>query len=276
MAAPIWNSYAIRPLGFPGVATFTAWVEPGSLLSTDAIQAVTAKVGTAAVALVTDPSAASVSVNLGPNESTFSEDLLSGAAVVSWFAQDAAGVWHKGPEVNVDLSSSWGSDFPYLKGWAIKTLQKLALDHVPPLPGERKVAIRGAYPRDTFPLPCMSVQFEAAPQGQRSLGDMGRPLSTQVMREETPWTVSLRMVLWSEFPEDRDTLAPWFIETMQALSSLAPYAGLAEPSFNLSESEDFSAALMEKPLFLLSCGLNGTLWSRMTLPQRNYQGHLTV
>jgi hypothetical protein len=277
MAAPLWNSYAIRPLGFPGMATLTAWVLPGSDAPTDAIAEIVAKVGSAPVAVVTDPTAASVSLDLGANSSSFSQDLFSaGPTVISWFAKDAAGIWHKGPEVTADLSSSWGAAFPYLKGWAIKTLQTLALDRAPVLPDGRKVTIRGSYPRDTFPLPAMSVQFEAAPQGQRSLGEQGRPLSALLFREETPWAVSLRMVLWSEFPEERDTLAPWFIQTMQALSALAPYAGLAEPSFNLSESEDFSAALMEKPLFLLSCGLNGTLWSQLTLPQRNYQGHLTV
>jgi len=277
MAAPVWNSYAIRPLGFPGMATLTAWVLPGSEVSTDAIVEVVGKVGPAAVALITDPTAVSVAIDLGTNTSSFTQDLFfSGPTIVSWFAKDAAGIWHKGPEITADLSSSWGAAFPYLKGWAIKTLQTLTLDRPPVLPDGRKVTIRGSYPRDTFPLPCMSIQFEAAPQGQRGLGDMGRPLSTQVMREETPWNVSLRMVLWAEFPEERDTLAPWFIEQMQGLAALAPFAGLAEPSFNLSESEDFSAALMEKPLFMLSCGLNGTLWSRLTLPQRNYQGHLTV
>jgi hypothetical protein len=275
MAAPVWNSYAIRPIGFPGAASFVGWVLPGSDAPADAILGVRALVGAAGVATATDPTAIAVPLDVLTNAEAYAQGLIAGPAVVSWFARIASG-WVKGPEVAVDLSTGWSASFPYIKGWAIKTLQTLALDKPPTLPGDRKVTIRGAYPRDTFPIPCMSVQFEASPQGQRSLGDLGRPVSVQVAREEVPWNISLRMVLWSEFPEERDTLAPWFIETMQALSALAPYAGLAEPTFNLSESEDFSASLMEKPLFMLSCGLNGTVWSSMTLPQRNYRGHLTV
>lgn len=275
MAAPVWNSYAVRPAGFPGVAQFIAWVLPGSTAVADSILEIRAMVGPTAVASVTDPTAASVTVPMGQNASTSSQKLLAGPAVVSWFARVAAG-WVKGPEVHVDLSSSWSAHFPYVKGWAIDTLQLLEADRPAPIVGENRVAIRGAFPRDSHGLPSLSVQFKASPASARLLGDASRQISNARTEEGVGFTANLSMVLWSEFPEQRDAMAPWFVSTMQALMAMAPFAGIAEPSFSLSESEDFSATLMEKPLFMLLCDLNGSVWSRMDLPQRNYQGHLTV
>lgn len=274
MAAPLWNSYAVRPAGFPGVASFLAWVLPGSTAPADTILEVRAMVAAAAVATVTDPTAASVTVPLGVNASASAMKLLAGPAVVSWFARVAAG-WVKGPEVAVDLSSSWSSNFPYVKPWAVEILQKLAAEGAPIVQG-KKVEVRSSFPRDQHPLPSMSVQFRAAPAGARLLGDASKQMSNTRAEEAIAFTSTLSMVLWSEFPEQRDALAPWFMTSMQALSAMAPFAGLVEPSFSLTESEDFSAALMEKPLFLLTCELTGTVWSRVVLPQHNYQGHLTV
>lgn len=275
MAAPVWNSYAVRPAGFPGVAQFIAWVLPGSTASADAILELRALVGPAAVATVADPTAAPVTVPMGQNASTSAQKLLAGPAVVSWFARVAAG-WVKGPEVNVDLSSSWSAYFPYVKGWAIDTLQLLDADKPAPIFAGKKVAVRGAFPRDSHALPTLSVQFKASPSTTRLLGETSKQTSNARTEEGIGFVANLSITLWSELPEERDAMAPWFITTMQALSAMAPFAGIAEPSFSLSESEDFSAALMEKPLFMLMCDLNGTVWSRMDLPQRNYQGHLTV
>jgi hypothetical protein len=275
MAAPVWNSYAVRPAGFPGVAQFIAWVVPGSADAADAILEIRAMVGSASVATVTDPTAAPVTVPMGVNASSSAMKLIAGPAVVSWFARVAAG-WVKGPEVAVDLSSSWEAHFPYMKTWAIDALQLLAQGAPAPLFQGKKVAIRGAFPRDAHGLPSLSVQFKASPITARVLGEISKQVSSTKSEEAIGFSANLAMTLWSEFPEERDVLAPWFANTMQGLSAMAPFAGLSEPSFSISESEDFTASLMEKPLFLLSCELTGTIWSRLVLPQRNYQGHLTV
>jgi hypothetical protein len=274
MALPIWNSYAVRPLGFGGMALFCAWVLPASSLPADAILEVLAKVGPTEAATPADLGSAAVSVPLGKNAEAWEKGLSSGPCVVSWFARTAAG-WQKGPAVAADLSPTWTSEFAYVKPWVIETLQQLEGETLP-LGADEHVSIRGAYPRDTFPPPCISVSFEAAPQGQKLIGDHAKTLSPTRVQERQPWNVTISMVLWSLTPEERDLLAPWFLQSMQALSYLAPYNNLAEPSFNINESEDFSGALMEKPLFMITCSLSGIMWSSLNLPTRNFQGHLTI
>jgi len=271
--APVWNSYAIRPMGFGGIAILCAWVLPGSTASADAILEVRAKVGLVAVTDPADTSAVSVAVPVGQNKEVYAQGLESGPCVVSWFARIESG-WVAGPQISADLSSSWVSSFDYIKPWAVRLLQQLEAETAPLTP--KKVNVRGAYPRDTFPMPCISVTFEAMPQGQTLLGDIARPVDDTHTEERKPWTVSLTVVLWSETPEERDLLAPWFLRCMQALSYLAPYNNLAEPSYNLTESEDFSGQYLEKPLFIVSGNLSGTMWSSMELPVHNFIGHLTI
>lgn len=276
MAAPVWKSYAARSFGIAGAGNFIGWVVAGSPDPADAILEVKALVKTTATSDPSDPDAVVVPVALRVNGQGFSQNLPGEPCVVSWFCRVASG-WLAGPQVPCNFVAEWEVVFPFLKPWAVSTLQRLnrerpAMDVDLP----RKLTIRTAYPRDNIALPSISVQFEALPQGQPVLGDYAASLGVNLAEQRVPWSISLSVVCWCETPEDRDALTPWFLQAMTALGSLSPMVGLAEPSYQFSEGEDFSASLYEKPLFLVSCTLSGTLWSDLKLPAHNYIGHLTI
>lgn len=274
MADPIWSSYAIRPHGFGGVATLCAWVLPGSSAPEDAVLEVVGVVAPTAVATHDDASGVSVSLPLVQNGQAYQEDLVAGPCVVSWFSRVAAG-WVKGPEVHADLSSTWTSEFDFAKAWVVKALQQREAEKVP-LGGTDHINIRGEYPRDTIAMPCLSVSFDAVPQGQKVLGDMAVRITPTLMEERVPWTITLGLVLWCTEPEMRDDLTPWFLGAMQAISYMAPQNNLEEPTYSIAQNEDFSAQQVETPLFLTTCTMSGTMWSKIRIPVHNYLGQLTV
>ena len=274
MASPVWLSYCARPLGIGGVVQVCAWAVPGSDDPADAVLEVAALIAPTQVSWG-DPSGVLVDLPNTENGLSLMTGLPAAPCVVSFFARTAAG-WQVGPAVTgLDLVSTWTADFGYPKQWAVDVLKQMERDSQP-LGSETRMEIRTSFPRDTMPLPCLSVQFEASPQAQKLLGNVAQSLAPHTLEERIPWNVSLTEVLWCETPEDRDMLGPWFGSAMQGLAHLAPFTNLAEPTYQFQESEDFSRALYEKPLFLITGTLTGIVWSKFTLPIRNWIGHLTV
>jgi hypothetical protein len=256
------------------VAQFCGWVEAGSDDPSDAILSMVALVSTTQAAWG-DASATRVDFSSLQNGLAFMIGLPAVPVVVSFFAQTAAG-WQVGPVVSgVDLSPAWTAEFDYPKNWVVDVLKRLERD-TQPLGPDTRMEIRSSFPRDDIPMPCLSVQFEASPQAQGILGNVAQSMATQTIEKRIQWNVSLTEQVWCETPEDRDMLGPWFGGVMQALVELAPFTNLAEPTYQFQESEDFSRALMEKPLFLLTGTLSGIVWSKITIPVRNWIGHLTV
>lgn len=274
MAAPLWNSYAVRPFGIAGAGNFVGWAVPASVAPADEVLELKALVSLAPVTGHDDPTATAVPVPVSHNGSAYAQGFPGEACLVSWFARTGSG-WNAGPVVPANFEAAWSAKFSYLKTWAATTLQRLEREGLP-LGENGKVHVRTSYPRDTFPLPCLSVQFEAAPQVQTVLGNFAAAPAAQISQERVPWSMSLSVVLWCDTPELRDEITPWFLQAMTALGSLSPMVGLAEPSYQFNESEDFSGALMEKPLFVVTCNLSGTVWSELKIPSHNYQGHLTI
>ena len=274
MADPVWKSFAIRPHGFGGIATLCSWAIPGSSASQDAVLEVSAVVAPAAVSTHNDSTGTEISMPLEKNGMIYQEDLIDGPCVVSWFARKASG-WVAGPTVAANLSSTWVSEFEFAKDWTVKALQQREAEKQP-LGSSRRVEIRGEYPRDSIGMPCLSVSFDAVPQGQKVLGDTAKMISPTLVEERVPWTVTLGIVLWCDTPELRDELTPWFTGAMQALAHLAPHNDLEEPTYSISQNEDFSGQQVEVPLFLTTCTFSGTMWSKLRIPVHNYLGQLTV
>lgn len=220
-----------------------------------------------------DPTAIQVPLSLSPNVLQFAQDLPGAPSKVCFFARIASG-WVAGPVVSCDFSPTWVQPFNDKKAWAAETLQRLALEGNP-IPA-RPIQVRVAYPRDDMPIPSISVEFDAAPPAQALLGDLGGAPGAALSNETLPWNASFTFTLWSNTPEDRDILRPWFQQACHALKALCPYQGINEPSMSFSTSEDFSGQIADEPLFIVSCNLSGMLWSSMDLPEHNYVGHLTV
>jgi hypothetical protein len=272
MADAVWKTYAVTPLGFAGIATFLTWVVAGD----SPILEVAAFVDTVPT---TDPThlpstAVKVPLNQTPNAAVYAEGLPYPLATVSWFTRTAAG-WVAGPvRTDIAITSTWEGAFPYPKTWAIELLQKLERETQPL--GSKILAIRGGYPRDSFPVPCISLLFEANPTGALMVGDIGQELSYTQNREVRGWDITLQVILWCDTPEDRDMLIPWLGKVTQALIHLAPYQQFSDPTFNITETEDFTGSKAEMPLFIGMVTITGKTWSNIDVPMRNPQGHFTV
>lgn len=295
MDAPVWLTYAASPLGFGGVAQFLVRLKSSSTHPFDQIEEARVLVGTSSFADPNDKNAQIVDLVLGNNVQTYADGLPPGNVVLSWFARINAGPklngkhrlnrggrlskyetgWFNGPITTADLSPTWVSDFSYPKNWVVSTLQQMELQTLP-LGGGKHLPIRSAYPRDNFPIPCISVNLEASQIGNPLVGDIARSLTLQKTEERIGWNITLDILLWCDSPEDRDALAPWLLQCVQALTHLAPYNNLENPTFSFTESEDFSGGKAERPLFITGCQLLGIMWSKLTVPVRTCYGHLTV
>jgi hypothetical protein len=277
MADVIWKTFAIEPLGFGGIATFVTWTMAGSDDPNDQILELAAFCD---IAQVTDPlhlpaTAVKVALDLGKNKETYFEGIPSPSCVVSWFALTPLG-WQAGPvRTAINTGPSWTASYPYPKIWVVQMLQQLERESLP-LGAGKTLAIRSAYPRDTFPTPCISVNFDAAPMGQQLIGDISRQINSQRIEERKGWSINISVILWAETPEERDSLIPWLGEVAQALVHLAPYQNIAEPNYHISESEDFTGSKDERPLFIGMAQITGIVWSRLEVPVRNPKGHFTI
>jgi hypothetical protein len=273
MAGAIWKTYAVNPLGFGGVATFLTWVIQGD----EPILEVAAFVDTVQVLdpIVLAETTVKVVLDLEENNSIYVEGLPSPVCVVSWFTRTATG-WKPGPvRTGIDTAPNWDAAFPYPKIWVVDMLQQLERE-TQPLGADKVLAIRSAYPRDQFPLPCISVNFEAAPIGPQLVGDVAANLGPQRIKEGKGWAITISVILWSDTPEERDSLVPWLGRVSQALVHLAPYQQITEPNYNITENEDFSGGKLEIPLFIAMSQITGTCWSRLDVPVRDPQGFFTV
>lgn len=266
MATPLdWKTTAVKPLGIGGCGLALTWVK--SLDPNDPVLEVMVKVGPGPAASIDDPSCEAYPVPITPNGQRFIQAFGRLSVTVSWFARTAStqgSLWIPGPRVDAYLVDIAGEPVPYLKEWVVKTLQASEEVSRPlglsPTGGPRdKVVIRGAYPRDTFPPPCVSVQHESAPTSERMAGDAaGGGLTRQIVMD------SYNILLWSRTPEEREQLAPWFTRALQTVQALSPHVGLMEVTFDTAESEDFSGQFVDAPLFVLSARMSG----RLAIPSR--------
>ncbi len=277
MAAPVWNSYAVRPFGFAGAATFLSWVLPGSTLAADAITDAQALVSLNPISGPTDPTAVVVPLQLTQNGQTFQQDLPAGLCHVAFFAKTSGAGWVAGPTMQVDFSSAWTAQVDYVKPWVTSTLQRLVSENPPPgLALGASLDVRSSHPKDSIPIPCLSVGFEASPFDVPLLGDSAGASGPNGSILRTGWHVTITIIMWTAQPEDRDVLAPWLMGAMKVLARLAPFNGLETPTYHISEAEDFSGSLYQEPLFNSVCTLTGTTWARLDVPDHNFTGHLTI
>jgi hypothetical protein len=277
MAAPVWKTYAVRPLGLAGVASLLSWVVPGSDAVDDKIQEICACFAFSPVLnpMLLPPEGVRVSIRDGINIETYAENLPSLLCVCSWFARTSAG-WQAGPVLTaLALSSSLSGGFNYPKNWIIEMLQRLEHDSHP-LGAGVTMPIRSAYPRDNFPAPCVSVNFEASTAGTQFLGDVSRLITPTRREEQKGWDVQIDLILWTFSVEKRDQLAPWFNEACHVVEHFCAQKGIHEPKSNINEGEDFSFSKAEVPLFYSAVTITGSMFSWLEVPIRNPIGHFSV
>lgn len=280
-AAPTWNTYAIRPLGFTGACLIASWIVPDP---SDTLLAACVLVGTGTPSGVNDPAFTRLNLELHTDGNGFDYfDQLPGTAglTFAFFSETQALGWVTGPSRTVSLVDDiQDPSFPYFKPWIVQNLQASAAI-MAPLGPSKPIHVRGAFPRDTHPKPCISVQASATPLNEQVIGDLKRALgafnsSPQSLELGRQWSLQFSIVLWTDSPEIRDQLVPWFGSALARLVELAPFQGLVQPVYSIEETEDFSGSVSETPLFIASASLSGLAWSSLKVPIRNWIGFITV
>lgn len=280
-APPTWNTYTIRPLGFAGALLAATWVVPDPA---DTITAVAVLVGTGTPTGIGDPNFTrlNLSINTAQNGFDYFDGLAPSAGLTfAFFAETTALGWVTGPTLQASLVDALLSPtFPYLKPWIVTNLQQSHAAMLP-LGANKAVQIRGSFPRDSHGRPAISVQASSTPLNDQVIGDLKQLLgsfnsSPQSLDLGRHWNLQFSIILWCDTPELRDTLVPWMGTALARLVELAPYQGLQNAVFSMEENEDFSGALSETPLFIVSASLSGLAWSSLKVPVRNWIGHITV
>ena len=273
-----FDTYLVRPL-LPGG---TGQIQTAIKVSGDVLERVIVKLGATAAAHWNDAAFATVEIPLGitPGDgsmryASFTQALATDAVVAKWFAKLTTGGWVAGPAVaNIDLTSKYSAAFPWLKTTIIDLLRQLALEAPPSLQDGRSLAVRGAFPRDSFGLPAMSVQLTAVPTGIQSIGDADEipNLAGQTARKARGYNVNVDIISWTDQPEEREIIAPWLGSALTVLADTLPYFGAHEPTFSVNESEDFET--LKVPAFLVTGSLNFTAFSDLSYPVPTSYGHL--
>jgi hypothetical protein len=274
--AASFDTYLIRPLLTGGMGYIQAAVSGD-------VKRVVAKIGTAPAASWDDPTLSTVEIPLGdtPGDGTmrdiaFSEGPVTDSAVVTFFAETTSG-WQLGPIVEgIDLSSHFIANFPWFKPLLIQTLQRLEQTNPPQLQDGRRLAVRGAFPRDTKALPRCSVQISAMPSGISVIGndeDSGNVIGSKAHKTRG-YSISVDVIIWSDQPEERDILASWLADALLVVEDTIAYFGAQEPSSSVSEGEDFET--LKAPIFLVTGSVNFTAWSSLSFPVPTSYGHLQL
>jgi hypothetical protein len=275
-----WSTYLIRPLLLGGTGQVTLNVEE----SGDTLQRCIALIGAAPATAWNDPACMAVELNLGDSpgdgsttKTPFRGVTSSSTAVVSFFSQEATAGWVAGPVVTgVDLSHHYDSLFPWAKQIVVDMLKQIALENPPALADGRLVAVRVAFPRDSAPLPCVSVQMSSASTNHELLGDMdSNPnIVGKTAKRSRGYNITLDLIGWATEPEQREILAPWLASALNLLVPMLEFYGFEMPSFNLQESEDFET--LGFPVFLITGSLSCTIWTELSFPVASSFGHLEL
>jgi hypothetical protein len=275
-----FDTYLVRPL-LPGG---TGQLQTAVTVTGDVLERVVVKIGLAPAASHDDPLLATVEIPLGdaPGNgdlcyAAFMKAVASDVAVATWFAKLTTGGWVTGPVVDsIDLTPKYTAYFPWLKPKVIDLIQQINDEKPPAFRQGRELTIRGAFPRDGFGLPAMSVQFTAVPTGVQLIGDTDS--SGTIVGEVKHWArgfnVTVDLVSWSDQPEERDVIAEWLGGALMVLVETLPFFGASEPTFSINESEDFES--LKTPAFLVTGSLNFSVWSDLTSPVLNSYGHLQL
>lgn len=269
-----WNTYFLEPLAIGGAGHLTAGVVDATTLVP--AEAVRAFLGPVAATSEADTNAALVSVDLVVQTDGLWTTHIWGTPrvagqVLSWFVR-FGGVWSAGPVVPaVDLSTYGTSDFPWILDWMVDRLQEFAVDR--PFGANRDLMVRRTYPRDVTGWPMVSVQLDSlTPAVSFTSGSEGTEGGVHV--KGRIYSASISFVGWTDKPEDRSRVGQWLAEALAIVLDIAPHAGITEPTFNLSESEDFET--LGIPCFLVNASFNCQLESHRTIPVRSGFGRITV
>ncbi len=274
-----WNTYFLEPLAIGGAARLSASVvDAVSGLPADAVLCF---LGPVAAVSAQDTNPALVLVPLGPSAvggwsgNVFGAPRVAGQ-VLSWFCE-FGGVWSAGPVVSgVDLSSP--SPFPtisWVLDWIVDRLQEFAADN--PLSANRNLAVRRTFPRDTNGWPMISVQVDQiSPSGSILAESEGAPNPTvgSPLTEGRVFGLSLSLVGWASNPEDRSLITPWLVSALTPLVDVCAFVGMSEPSFSVSESEDFET--IGVPAFISTATWNCQIESRWARTLRSGYGSISL
>jgi hypothetical protein len=275
-----FDTYLVRPLLTGG----SGQIQTAMRVTGDVLERVVVKIGGAPAASVDDPLLVSVEIDLGDNPgdgslryATFHKALADADVVASWFAKLTTGGWVAGPIVDsIDLTAKYSSNFPWLKTQIIDLLQQIQEERPPAFRQNRAMTIRGAFPRDSFGLPAMSVQLTTTPSGAQLIGDTDRvgTLTGQPKHWARGFNATVDIIAWTDQPEERDVIAEWLGGALMVLVETLPFFGAAEPTFTINESEDFES--LKTPAFLVTGTLNFSVWSDLTSPVPTSYGHLQL
>lgn len=270
--AASWLTYVLQPLAIGGAGQLQVEIRP---TAGAAITAIRALIGPVAAASYDDPNPLLVRVefSLRPTgvmlASAWGMPKAPGQFVTWWVAED--GVWAAGPvTTSVDLSPHWIAEFPWAADWIVARLNDALSEHLP-FSGDRMLRVTRAYPRDTSAWPMLNVQVDSMHPAGEFLGQLRRVTESTVKKGRL-WQASISLVGWCSTPEDRSSLARWLGGAMELLCSMGGFEGWVNPSFTLSETEDFET--LGIPAFLITASLTVTLESNLQSLVTTGYGHV--
>jgi hypothetical protein len=278
-------TYVVSPLAIGGAGS--VYVE----LATTAqpVLAVRCFVGAASTVdpLDESPALARVDLPLGVNPlvAAFFGAPKAAAQVASFFVQfgpdpsDPVGIpggWQAGPVVTgINLASSFSGSYPWSPEWVVDRLQDVAAA-TPPF-ASKPVKITRSFPRDTHAWPSVSVQVDNMTPLPAFVGGVTGstgPLPAHRHRRGRLYTQTLSVVAWCGNPEERTVLGRWIGMALEVVLDSARFVGWNDPSFTISESEDFST--LDVPAFLVTAQLTATVTSGLSYPVATSYGHLVA
>jgi hypothetical protein len=123
----------------------------------------------------------------------------------------------------------------------------------------------------------LTVQVDQISPSGSLLGESeGAPIPTvgSLLAEGRVFSLGLSLVGWASTPEDRSLITPWLVEALTPLLDVAAYAGMSEPSFSVSESEDFETVGV--PAFISTASWNCQIESRWARALRSGYGSISL
>lgn len=264
----IWTTRTIDPLPIGGAARFQAKI--------DGATSVLVVVGTSTVLNPDSLPLDSVALPLQSGTRGWAGTIWGAHAAtkVSWFAKTGSGPWTVGPVDAITLPFNYEAEFPLPVGWIVDRISDYAIG-CPPL-HSREFAISQAYPRDTAGWPMASVQVDDISTSSQVIHNLlnGRMVGGK-RQVGSAYNVTFSVVCWCATPEDRRAITPWLAGALEALRHCAlVHPDLYEPSFTLSESEDFQT--LGVPAFLATARFSTTVWSSLLIPETPPIGLVTV
>lgn len=275
--AATWLTYVLMPLAIGGAGQLQAEITP---TAGAAITAVRAFVGPAVATSQDDANPLLVRADLTLKSGIMVASVWGAPKAseqyVTWFVAEN-GVWAAGPVTeHVNLSPTWDAAFPWAADWIVSRLNDALVNH-PPFAGGKTLRVTRAYPRDTSAWPMMNVQVDSMSPAGEFVGQLRRVTGPTVSPASTVqkgrlWQASISLIGWCGTPEDRAVLARWLGGAMELICSMGGYEGWINPSFAMSESEDFET--LGVPTFLVTASLTVTLESSLQSLVTTGYGHV--